>query len=226
MIDYIQRQKDIIKLRNQGLTLKEIGKHFKVTRQRIEQILSGKHAPKPKAYYAICDICSRAFSSPTDTKYCPTCSKGGLHSLEGRDLVREMVRARDGHQCMKCRAPWIIGSRRFDVHHLNNLCGKKSRKYDRLSEIDGLITLCHKCHLSLHSNQMKMAAASRPNRLIGQAAAARRLKILELHLNGVTNADIAKQLKMKPQTLQSAINRIKKWQLRGVNIETYQLRKK
>lgn len=38
------------------------------------------------------------------------------------------------------------GRRLFDIHHLNGLCGKKSKGYDRVSEIDGLITLCHKCH--------------------------------------------------------------------------------
>lgn len=68
--------------------------------------------------------------------------------LQGKDRTREVVRLRDEHTCQMCKKVWkeSTSKRRFDVHHLGGLCGKKSRKYDRLSEIDGLITLCHKCH--------------------------------------------------------------------------------
>ncbi len=69
-----------------------------------------------------------------------------LSKMEGRERTREMVRIRDKHKCQDCKKKWIEGKRRFDIHHLNKLCGKKSRSYDKVSEMKGLITLCHKCH--------------------------------------------------------------------------------
>ncbi len=45
--------------------------------------------------------------------------------------------------------------RRFDVHHLNGLCGKKSKGYDSPKDIGGLITYCHKCHLGNHVDKSK-----------------------------------------------------------------------
>lgn len=67
-------------------------------------------------------------------------------SMCSRDRTREIVRIRDKHTCQMCGKIWVIGTRRFDVHHLNGFCGKKSLAYDRVKDIDGLITLCHKCH--------------------------------------------------------------------------------
>lgn len=75
---------------------------------------------------------------------------------KGRERTREIVRIRDEYICQDCHARRTPddalrnGKRLFDVHHLNGLCGKKSRGYDKVSEIDGLITLCHKCHFSRH----------------------------------------------------------------------------
>ena len=73
----------------------------------------------------------------------------------GRDRVREMVRHRDHYTCQECGRVWNRTMRRFDVHHLNGLCGKKSRGYDSVGETDGLTTLCHKCHMSKHVDNMK-----------------------------------------------------------------------
>lgn len=73
----------------------------------------------------------------------------------GRDRIREIVRIRDNHTCQNCGAGWLQGERRFDVHHLNGLCGKLSRACDKLKDIDGLITLCHKCHFN-HPEHSRM----------------------------------------------------------------------
>lgn len=83
------------------------------------------------------------------------------NSFKGRERTREMVRIRDGHTCQDCGKRWQPGSRRFDVHHLNGLCGLKSRKYDRVEDIITLITYCHKCHLGNHVDKAKMGARSR-----------------------------------------------------------------
>lgn len=67
----------------------------------------------------------------------------------GREFVREQVRNRDKYKCRACKKKWVEGTRRFDVHHINGLCGKKSRAYDRLEDMDTLITVCHWCHYHL-----------------------------------------------------------------------------
>lgn len=76
--------------------------------------------------------------------------------LEGIDRTREIVRIRDKHTCQGCRKVWVMGSRRFDIHHLNGDCGKKSHSYDKVEDMDGLITLCHKCHTNLESVRHKI----------------------------------------------------------------------
>ena len=79
------------------------------------------------------------------------------HRIEGVDYTREKVRIRDNHTCQSCKKVWVKNTRRFDVHHLNGLCGKLSKKYDRVDSIDGLITLCHRCHYNhpSHTNQTR-----------------------------------------------------------------------
>ena len=70
--------------------------------------------------------------------------------ISGRERTRYKARERDNFTCKDCGKVWKEGQRQFDVHHLNGLCGKKSRSYDKISGIDGLITLCHKCHFNRH----------------------------------------------------------------------------
>ena len=82
--------------------------------------------------------------------------------LQGMDTPREIVRIRDNHTCQgqDCGRVWVYGERRFDIHHLNGVCGLKSRSYDNITDIDNLITLCHKCHLNLPEVIEKMATKS------------------------------------------------------------------
>lgn len=74
--------------------------------------------------------------------------------INGRDRVRMLVRVRDNFTCQNCknvRTPRRCkrdNLRHLDVHHLGGLCGKKSHGYDKISEMNRLITLCHKCHFS------------------------------------------------------------------------------
>lgn len=74
----------------------------------------------------------------------------------GRDYVRELVRQRDGRTCQNCGKKWKPGMRRFDVHHLDGSCGMKSLGHDRIEDMPGLITYCHKCHLNLEEVRLKM----------------------------------------------------------------------
>ncbi len=88
----------------------------------------------------------------------------------GRDRARMFVRLRDNFTCQDCgdrRTP--IETREhnkeikglkgrlklYDVHHLNGLCGKKTRGSDGVNDISGLITLCHKCHYNRPEHKTK-----------------------------------------------------------------------
>ena len=77
-------------------------------------------------------------------------------SHNGREHTRVKVRERDNHSCQNCGKKKKKNGRALDVHHLNGECGKKSRKYDKVSEMNGLITLCHKCHYNRHDRSEKL----------------------------------------------------------------------
>ena len=81
----------------------------------------------------------------------PVTNGSGINheKFQGMDFTREAVRRRDKYTCQICFKKWKKGNRRFDIHQLNGLCGKRNRKYDKMKETTGLITLCHKCHLRL-----------------------------------------------------------------------------
>lgn len=78
----------------------------------------------------------------------------------GRDRFREIIRIRDKHTCQICLRVWKKGERRFDVHHEDEEQEGRSKergicKRDK-ENMDKMITLCHKCHLSLDSVKAKM----------------------------------------------------------------------
>ena len=145
----------ISKLRGDGQTYSEIGKTLGVSRQRIYQIVTGYRSPskRPSAEYT--DIKLRLISGDfLDTR-------GINRSFKGREFTREAVRRRDNYTCQSCGKKHVEGKRRLDVHHLNGICGKKSRSYDRVKDHKDLITLCHKCHLNLPETREKMVNAQK-----------------------------------------------------------------
>lgn len=148
-----QRYNLILNERNKGKSLREIGNIFNVTGERIRQIIKYKF----KTYQ--CKVCKLILD---DYKYfCELHSNKG-YIFKGRDFNREKVRIRDNYTCQDCNKKWEQGTRRFDVHHLNGLCGKKSKGYDSVLDKNGLITLCHKCHFNRpeHKTQTKEFAIS------------------------------------------------------------------
>ncbi len=82
-------------------------------------------------------------------------------SLMGRERTRMYVRIRDDFRCQDCkrrRTPQFAKKNRlrlFDIHHINGLCGKKSRSYDRVSDMQNMITLCHSCHFNRPEHTVK-----------------------------------------------------------------------
>ncbi len=109
-----------------------------------------------------------------------------FNHLGGRERTRVLVRIRDGFTCQSCgdfRSPLMVQDynkklktekgkiKSFDVHHLNGECGKNSRGYDDVESLDGLVTLCHKCHFGHHQfSQKEVWTASRLDRAKVQKA--------------------------------------------------------
>jgi hypothetical protein len=107
-----------------------------------------------------CFNCKTIFlSNEDDPLLCHYCSK--MLRGRGRNYVRTLVRIRDKFTCQDCgdtRTPnqsKKTHKKLFDVHHLNGLCGKRSRIYDRVKDMGGLITLCHKCHYNRPDHSRK-----------------------------------------------------------------------
>lgn len=120
-----------------------------------------------------------------------------------------LVRIRDNFTCQDCGARRTFEEveahnsklsglkgriKLFDIHHINGMCGKKSLKYDKVSEMGGLITLCHSCHYKrpehgVHSNSFSEKAKNRGEKT--------RKLIKKLLLDGITNrAEIARRIGM------------------------------
>jgi len=141
-----KRYKKFISLRKKGFTLIKIAKIFSISKQAVgERIRKG--TPKCRGFYF-------------DKHVFESC---GLEAskISGRERTRMLVRIRDKFKCQSCFKKLLpvearnLGKRLFDIHHLNGLCGKKSRSYDKISDMDGLITLCHKCHFNRHDFSQK-----------------------------------------------------------------------
>lgn len=149
----------------QGLTQQKISERFKISHQRVSQILNSSSTRN--TLKTNCFKCQKPAmpSSWGKFHFCKHCRdkyfvrKAGSR-LSGMDYKREIVRLRDKHTCQNCKMKWKFGTRRFDIHHLGGLCGSQSRTYD--SSIDHLTTLCHKCHLNIPEVRKKMSNKSSP----------------------------------------------------------------
>lgn len=165
-----------------------IAKRFNISQQRVRQILANppisvvelnlknqnkEEKPHPRIHIYNCVLCGGSIYSPSARRrtFCGVCldkylilRRGG-----GNDKVRMLARIRDGFTCQACHKKRGLDEvkksklKLFDVHHLNGLCGRKNRERgnDRIADIPGLITLCHKCHFNRHDFSKKGKLASR-----------------------------------------------------------------
>jgi len=87
--------------------------------------------------------------------------KGGrLHYGEGwTEVLRERVRALDGHLCVRCNRSRNEDERKLDVHHLVSV-----RKGGEHTE-ENLITLCAQCHARVDSAGIDFVLPNRCKRL-------------------------------------------------------------
>lgn|SRR3990167_6616649 len=142
----IIRRKKIIDLYQQGWSYRRIGEKLNLSFVRVGQIINWI-PPLVKLFN--CAICDVKFSSYQKRRLCKEC---GI-TFTGASLLRELVRIRDQHTCQWCKKVWKKGTRRFDVHHLNEKFEGKSNnrgsyKVDKI-QMPFMVTYCHKCHLNV-----------------------------------------------------------------------------
>ena len=171
--DRLNRFHLITKMRDGGSSYREIGNEIGVSKVRVMQILmDGK--PKERLVterggYVNKDlsICTNKLTGErmTLTHHCE------LYGFEGRDYPREKVRVAYGHTCQGCgvfRHPSMLdkkeGQKSLDIHHIGGLCGKKSRKYDRVCDLTKMIPLCHKCHFNHPEHRMAKTKYKKVNK--------------------------------------------------------------
>ncbi|MGV8131821.1 MAG: hypothetical protein ACP5N7_07015 [Candidatus Pacearchaeota archaeon] len=105
----------------------------------------------------ICSFCKVTYKTKFPASRFCIAHRKFLINLEGRDRNRECVRLRDNHTCQKCFTKWSGKGRRFDVHHITDETGEKSKSYESLAKLlepGYVITLCHKCHLNIDKQKI------------------------------------------------------------------------
>jgi len=215
-----QNKELFIKLHNEGKTYQEIGDQFKISRQRVHQIVTGYHLiNNPLSGSATREDFDfrpdidhvKLFKLPRikkvveldyfDYSGCPIPTK-----MEGIDRIRELVRLRDNHICQKCFRQWLIGERRFDVHHLDEAMESvKNYAYDKENQ-DKMVTYCHKCHLSLHTVRTKMSKSNTgtpANPILTLSRLLETKWFLKMNFN---QKEIAKILGITPQSINRYAN--------------------
>lgn len=116
----------------------------------------------------------------------------------GRDYVREQARLRDKHTCQECKEIWNGKERRFHVHHKEGLCGKNSRGYDSIKNLEVLVTLCHRCHTLAHDR-------SKPGRK--SVLPQYRKEVIKMRQKGLSYDAIGKKYGVSSQTVYSFLNK-------------------
>jgi hypothetical protein len=190
----LKRYEKIIALRSEKWSYGKISRRFHISGERVRQIIAyGKPEPHIVLKKETKERVDRRIVVNRKTgKKMTFNAHAEKYGFQGRDYVRERVRVRDGHTCQSCgvfRHPSMrLGKRSLDVHHLDGLCGKKSIRYDRVSEIDRLVTLCHKCHFN-HPQHTINRAGYKDNRIPKQEYPA----LIKSLIDGVQRKDLAKK---------------------------------
>jgi predicted transcriptional regulator len=155
-----EQQATIKEFRERGKTYQEIADIFGISRQRVHQIIHGTDIEKQQLRQQK-KLAQELFLQDKVNEILEKIMVGkrskNITTLTGikhgaRERYNELVRIRDGHRCQICGKKWKKGTRRFDVHHLDENIEKikvKDRNTSMYRDFQRMITLCHSCHLNI-----------------------------------------------------------------------------
>lgn len=154
----METKKDYItKLRARGMSWVKIGVLMGFSRQRAHQIGTGYMSYKKAT--SIDSAKEDSIAKLELTKEPMGHMSGGLGKF------RERIRIRDNRTCQICFKVWVEGERRLDVHHMDDEFEGRSGERGVIAldrkNFRRMITLCHKCHLNLHTVREKMTKRKR-----------------------------------------------------------------
>lgn len=176
----------------------------------------------------ICLLCKNSFKRENRRKYCYDCTRKYLgRTMNGRSWVRHIARIRDKFTCQDCgfirtgtdvinynnKIEGLKGRiKNLDIHHLNGLCGINSKGYDRIKDIDGLITLCHSCHYNRPEHKCKSPEFSQKIYELSNKKEKKFVikdkkptKVIALLQKGLTSKDIAEKLNINLEQVNKQI---------------------
>lgn len=124
-----------------------------------------------------CPLCKVKTHGVVCKKCRPKLKVRNIHSTQGRGLVRLIARVRDKFTCQDCgfmRTQRQVDNynakhgkgkmKSLDIHHLDGECGEKTKKYEAVTSLPKLVTLCHQCHFNRHDFSLKGKASMRQPR--------------------------------------------------------------
>lgn len=140
------------RLKDKRYTYRQIGDLFKISKQRVHQILTEYNNP----YYQTEEYKKKRSESHAKWAKKNKIWKRIPYYKQGRSFWREKIRERDNHICQICGKIWQKGQRRFDVHKID---GDDNRKYEQGKDLSDWTTLCHKCHKNLPEHKKTTSIA-------------------------------------------------------------------
>lgn len=206
-VETLRRREERIRVHKEEVEKRKEERHLKALakeRERVEHIKVQREGVMYNCFACKKDFrAMRKLQQRHGQKFCSKCRThlfGNPTLTGGRDRTREIRRMWDNHTCQECRIVWKMGQRRFDVHHLKGLCGKKSHGYDSYAALNDLMTLCHRCHMSKHVDSKKMRRHSTL-----ASATIRNPEILRLYKEGRTKEQLAAWYKISTQSIYNII---------------------
>lgn len=142
-----ERKKIVLSMLKRGSSYQTIGDFLGISRQRVHQLVI-RYSDNKKNTLQIDE------SKLLTLKQTVTFDESSISpDIRRYSRLKELIRARDNFTCQICGKIWKPGTRRFDIHHLDqekeNIPYSKEKYLWDKSNTDRMVTLCRKCHQNL-----------------------------------------------------------------------------
>ena len=154
--------KEVTKLRNQGYSIVQLGKHFGCCTERMRQFLCINDISTRKVgKLHKCSICGETNPNKFNGLSNSTCSLCSSRNHTKRNIDKRLKAKKDkGGKCFICGYDKFIGALEF--HHINPNTKEHSLVHTfKLSdtkikeELDKCVLLCSNCHKEVHAGLHK-----------------------------------------------------------------------